>query len=180
MSAEDLNLTGVRTLDQALARTKNGNASVELAKRMGLWSTDLHTNAQERKSFPTTMSDLTPSQLTDLNATWTAELGRVLEICGAIDGQLNLLKIQLKRAQSGARARILRKLDADAKVPTQAALNDLAEEDPAVSDLQDQFALLSVLESHAQAARDATERYLATISREISFRDSQIKGRIYG
>lgn len=179
MAAEDLNLTGVKSLNQALARTRNGTAAVELAARLGLWTEPAHQRRQARPEFPTKLSDLTPSQVTDLYAQWTAEFGRILELRGAVAGQEALLRIQLKSAQAAARGRIRRAVPAEEKVPTAATLNDQVDEDPVVLDLIEQLGLLSVLSAHSDAAKEATAQYLATISREISFRDAQMKARIY-
>lgn len=179
MAAEDLNLTGVKTLNQVLARTRNGVAAVELAKQLGLWSESVHHNRRARDAFPEKLSDLTPTELSDLYAKWTGEFGRILELCGAVAGQEALIRIQLKSAQAAARARIRRAVPDDAKQPTAAALSDQADEDAAVTDLVDQTGLLALLAAHAQAAKEGTAQYLNTISREISFRDAQMKARIY-
>jgi hypothetical protein len=179
MAAEDLNLTGVKSLNQALARTRNGTAAVELANRLGLWTEPVHQRRQERPAFPATLSDLTPSQISDLYAAWTAEFGRILELRGAIEGQEGLLRIQLKSAQASARARLRRAVAEGEKSPSKDTLNDQVDEDPVVIDLVEQLGLLAVLAAHADAAKDATTQYLATISREISFRDAQMKARIY-
>jgi len=179
MAAEDLNLTGVKSLNQALSRTRNGTAAVELANRLGLWTESAHQKRRERGAFPERLSELAPSQISDLYALWTAEFGRILELRGAITGQEGLLRIQLKSAQAAARARLRRALPAEEKAPSATSLNDQVEEDPVIIDLVEQLGLLSVLAAHADAAKDATEQYLATISREISFRDAQMKARIY-
>jgi hypothetical protein len=55
----------------------------------------------------------------------------------------------------------------------------MAEEDPSVVDLLEQSGLLAVLAAHADGAKEATQQYLASISREIAFRDAQMKARIY-
>lgn len=178
MAAEDLNLSGVRSLDQALARTRNGTDAVKLAAKMGLWTEAVHSRPNERPEFPGRISDLTPGQLSDLYARWTAEFGRISEICGAIDAQDGLVRIQLKSVQAAARGRVRRSLEDGSKV-TQTALNDQADEDPAVIDCIEQQGLLSVLAAHSKAAKEVTQQYLTTISREIAFRDAQMKARLY-
>lgn len=178
MAAEDLNLTGIKSLAQALARTKNGEAAVELARRLGVWTHDAHTTAEVRRPFARNLSEMTPSQITDLYAYWTGEYGRVIELCGAINAQDALLKIQLRSAQASARARLRRAVGETQKPLTAAQLTDQAEEDANVIDLQDQMGLIAVLKAHADAAKEATQQYLATISREIAFRDAQMKARI--
>ena len=57
--------------------------------------------------------------------------------------------------------------------------NDQADEDPAVIDCIEQQGLLSVLAAHSKAAKEVTQQYLTTISREIAFRDAQMKARLY-
>jgi hypothetical protein len=177
MASEDLNLSGIRSFDQAMARTRNGTASVELASKLGLWTTSAHARVTTRAIFPEQLSDLAPTSLSDLYARWTSEFGRVTELLGAIHGQEQLLKIQLKSAQASARARI-RRAHPDAKF-TMAQLSDLADEDQSVLDIVEQQGLISVLSSQSSAAKEVTLQYLQTISREISFRDAQMKARVY-
>lgn len=178
MAAEDLNLSGIKSLAQALGRTKNGEAAVELARRLGLWTQQAHAETQVRRQFEKKLSELTPGQLSDLYAYWTGEFGRILELCGAISGQEDLLKIQLRGAQAAARARLRRAVPEGQKALTSTQLADQAEEDSTVIDLQDQMGLIAVLKAHANAGKEATQQYLATISREIAFRDAQMKARI--
>ena len=178
MAAEDLSLSGVKTLDQALARTRTGVDAVKLAERLGLWSTTAHGRANQRPDFPTRISELTPAQLSDQFAIWTAEFGRITELTGVLSGQESMLKLHLKAAQAAARARI-RRAAAEGEKFTATALSDAADEDPAVADLIDQQGLLVVLTAHASAAKEATQQYLTTISREIAFRDAQLKARVY-
>jgi hypothetical protein len=177
MAAEDLNLSGIRSLDQAMARTRNGAAAIELAAKLGLWTTGAHARVTTRALFPDQLSELAPTALSDLYARWTSEFGRVAELLGAIHGQEQLLKIQLKSAQASARARV-RRANPESKY-TQAQLSDLADEDQAVIDLVEQQGLLGVLSAQASAAKEVTLQYLQTISREISFRDAQMKARVY-
>jgi hypothetical protein len=179
MAAEDLNLTGVRSLNQALARTKNGTAAVELAAKLGLWSTGAHANPQVRPNFRRDLSELSHAQITDLYAEWTAEFGRITELCSAISGQESLLRIQMKSAVAAARSRIRRSQPGDVKSFSAQTLADMADEDPAVVDLLEQTGLIAVLSAHALGAKEATQQYLASLSREISFRDAQMKARIY-
>ena len=179
MAVEDLNLVGIKNLDQALGRTRNGAALAELSRKLGLWTQDAHDNVQTRPQFPARLSDLTPSQLSDLNGRWTAEYGRVLELCGIIGGQEALLKIALKSAIATARQRARKAQPDDAKPLPMAALADLAEEDPAVIEVHEQLGLLALLSAVCSATKEATAQYLATISREISFRDAQLKAGVY-
>lgn len=179
MTTEDLNLSGIKNLSQVLSRTKNGAAAVDLMNNLGLWTQAAHDRKNVRGEFPQKISDLTPSQLSDLYSKWTADFGRIVELCGIISGQENLLRIQSKSAQAATRARIRRGVTGEAKQPTSAALNDMVDEDPAVLDLLEQHSLVVVLSAHLVATKEATSQYLASISREISFRDSQMKARVY-
>ena len=75
------------------------------------------------------------------------------------------------------RAKIRRNSE-DSKL-SQSQLNDLAEEDPAVLDIVEQQEIIAIMYAQAIAAKEVTLQYLNTISREISFRDSQMKARVY-
>lgn len=179
MTTEDLNLSGIKNLAQVLTRTKNGTAAVELMNNLGLWTQNAHERKNVRAEFPSKISDLAPSQLSDLYSKWTADFGRIVELCGIITGQEALLRIQLKSAQAATRARMRRGVPSETKHPTSAALNDMVDEDPTVLDLLEQHSLIVVLGAHLGATKEATSQYLASISREISFRDSQMKARVY-
>lgn len=179
MATEDLNLNGLKSLTQALARTRNGLAAVELATKLGLWSTEAHRDPAVRPRYQRDLSQLSHGQITDLYGQWTAEFGRITELCGAIAGQEALLRIQIKSAQASARSRIRRAQPADAKPLPAQTLADMADEDAAVVDLLEQNGLLAVLSAHAGAAKEATAQYLSSLSREIAFRDAQMKARIY-
>ena len=151
---------------------------VDIASSFGLWTDSVHNNPSKRPVFPSKLSDLTPSQLTDLYSLWTFEYGRIVEICGAIDGQDGLLKVKIKSAQAACRSRTRRESSTSSKL-TQSTLNDISDEDPKVIALTEQQSFLLVLGAQARAAKEATEQYLTTISREIAFRDAQMKARIY-
>lgn len=179
MAAEDLSLSGVKSLTQALSRTRNGLAAVELATKLGLWSADAHRDPAVRPPYTRDLSQLTHTQISDLYAQWTGEFGRITELCGAISGQESLLRIQIKSAQASARSRIRRAQAADAKPFPAQTLADMADEDSTVVDLLEQNGLLAVLSAHASSAKEATAQYLSSLSREIAFRDAQMKARIY-
>lgn len=185
MSAQDLNLNGVRSLTQALDRTENGTAAAALADRLGLWTRTLHQSPETRAAFKSKFSDLGPNELSDLNATWIAEAGRVVELVGLLSGLQDQLKVRAKSARASARAKARRDLAAAAdgdtkrKAPTVAELNDMAEEDSAVKDIDDQLAFVALLLASAQAAKEATYMYRDAISREITFRCEQMKARLY-
>jgi len=176
---EPLNLTGIRRFDDALGRTQDGTDAINMARRLGLWTEGSHKNVNTRESFPENISELTPAQLSNLYSKWTADYGRLTELCGALNAQQNHLKIRTKHALAVARANIRRNLPSEKKAPSVQAVNDEAEQATEVTDLTNQAALIAVVEAYAQAAKEATAQYLASISREISFRDAQLKARIY-
>lgn len=179
MGVEDLNLGGLTSLDKVAKRVRSGTETIDMAKALGLWTEEVHKATQSRPAFPSNLSELTPGQLSDLYARWTAEFGRVVELCGWLDGLEGALKIRLKSTQLSVRARIRRNQPPEAKALSVAALSDMVEEDPAVVDLVEQSMLLVVLAGQLKAAREVSAQNLATISREIAFRDAQMKARIY-
>ena len=186
VASEDLQLSGVRTLPQVLARTPNGTDAVELAKRLGLWTGAAHEEIRPRRRFPANLADLTPPQLSNEVAHWTADFGRLTELVGALGGQRNQLRIRAKAVRAEARSKIRRRYadaaaaDKAAKMPTASAVTDEAEEDPAVIDVEERLSVVELLLEQTQAAKEATAQFLATLSREISFRGDQMRGRIYG
>lgn len=179
MSAEDLDLTNTKSLFALLSRTKNGLPAVDLATKLGIWTEAAHKNPSPRVGFVRDLSSLTPSQLSDSVGAWTAEYGRILELMGLLSGQESVIKIQIKSALAGARSRIRNNQPKEAKPYTNTQLNDLAEEDQSVIDLYEQSALISLLSAHVSASKEATAQYLASLSREIAWRDAQIKGKLY-
>ena len=149
-----------------------------MAKSMGLWSDSMHSSPVEKPLFIKDLSKLTPSQLSDLYGGWTYEFGRIVEICGVLYGQEGLLKIQLKSALASARAGI-RKSNISNKSLTVASLNDLAEEDATVIDISNKLSNITVMLAQANSAKEISAQFLASLSREISWRDAQIKAKIY-
>ena len=185
MASEDLNLNGVRSLSQALQRIPNGSALADLSARLGLWTTSAHAAPGVRAAFPTKLSNLGPNELSDLNATWIAEVGRVVELGGMLHGLQDQLRVRAKSARASARSRARRawaedrKDDVKPKSPTAGELNDLAEEDQAVVDIDDQMSYVALLLASATAAKEASYAYRDALSREITFRCEQMKARLY-
>jgi hypothetical protein len=177
VAAEDLQLDRITSLSKALDRVPQGKAAFELARRLGLVSTD-HDFPEGREAFPTTLSEHSNDQISDLHAYWLSESGRILELVGQLQGQKKLVDLQMKSAVASARSRARRNWPDDAKKPTQGELNDRAEEDTDVIDLLDKSAYIELLLAHAKAALDATNKYLDGINREVILRTSQMKARI--
>lgn len=180
MAAEDLNIGGLKTLQDLVERTPSGKAAVSLAARLGLWTTRAHSGAIERPMFTSDLSTLTHDRLSRELGYWTSELGRILELNGFLVGQENALKIETRAAQARARARIRRDRETqDLKPLSVSDLKDSADDDPTVVDLLERGAVLAIVMASTQAAKDATVQYIASVSREIAFRDSQIRGKMY-
>lgn len=185
MGVEDIDLQGVRSFGQAMERLTQGPAALELARRMGVWTSEAHRSVPERRAFKARLSALGPSELSDEHGYWAADFGRLVEMAGALNAQLHLLRLESRRARASARARIRRERSQRVegqpapKAPTIAELNDLAEEDLSVEDVDTRTTLVEMLLAHVNASREATTQYLSSLSREISFRDSQMKAKLY-
>lgn len=176
---EDLNISGVRSLTQVLERTPNGNDMVVLATKLGIWTAAAHNTVTERRPFPKNLSDMGPNELTNLLAEWTSEFGRITELVGLLNGQKEQLKIRGKSLRAAARSRLRRDHPKDEKPLASTALNDAAEEDTGVLENDERIALVELLLASATATKEATQQYIGSISREIAYRDAQMKARMY-
>ena len=166
-------------IEGVLSKIQGAPELFSMARNLGLWSDEAHSKQITKPPFRSDLSKLAPSELSDLYGIWTYEFGRIVEICGVLTGQENLLKIQLKSALATARARIRRSQPDGAKPVTNALIVDLADEDPLVAKVYEQMAIITVMLSQAVASKEITSQFLATLSREISWRDAQIKAKIY-
>lgn len=173
----DESLRNVKTLQQALERTPNGVDAVALATKLGIWTAESHKATPQRKAFPSNVAALGPNELSDLMAYWTSEFGRINELAGVLVGQRELLKLKGKAARAAARSRLRREKSNEKLSST--ALNDAAEEDAAVLEADERLQVVEVLLAQIQAAKEATQQYIASASREISYRDAQMKARMY-
>lgn len=179
MANEDLNVAGVRSLTHALERTPNGNDVMALATKLGLWSPEMHAGDVTRPAFPKQFSTYGPDELSNLLAQWSSEYGRLLELMGLLNGQKEQLKIKGKSLRASARSRIRKEHPKDERPLSSTALNDAAEDDPGVLENDERLTLVEVLLASTSAAREATAQYIASISREIAYRDAQMKARMY-
>lgn len=147
--------------------------------RLGLWSTEAHKNPQTPKTFPRAFSQLSAEQLSDLNARIISEAGRIMELVGLLGGLEAQLKIKVKAVRASARSRIRKGWDVDLKAPTKSEIDDLAEDDPSVIEIEEQMGLLQLLMSQSHATRDAHQMYREGVSREITYRGAQMQSRMY-
>lgn len=169
---------GLKSLRTTLARMPGGTDAVRLMARLGLWTTTLHDNPGDRKAFPQRFSNLSPGELSDLAARVASDGGRVLELVGILTGLDTQLRIKSKSARAAARSRIRRNWPQGTKAPTRGELEDLAEEDSNVRDIDTQQALLAVLLAQAKAVAEANALYKESVSREITLRTSMMHSRI--
>lgn len=171
-------LDGLKSLRTTLARMPGGTEAVRLMARLGLWTTTLHDQPGERKAFPQRFSTLGPGELSDLAARVASDAGRVLELVGILTGLDAQLRIKSKSARATARSRIRRNWPEGTKAPTRGELDDLAEEDTDVRDVDRQQALLAMLLAQAKAVAEANTLYKESVSREITMRTSMMHSRI--
>lgn len=172
-------VTGVGALKGALERVPGGTEAVRLMAKLGLWTNDAHRAPAERKPFPTKFSQLGPNELSDLSARVISEAGRVMELSGILTGLEAQLKIKARAVRAAARSNARRNWPEDSKAPTKTELDDLAEEDPAVVEVDEQLALLGLLLAQVNAVREANSLYKEGVSREITYRAAQLNARMY-
>lgn len=180
MTDPNLGLSAVRSLGQVLERTPNGADVLALAERLGLVTAGAHAGGLSRRAFKAQVSQLSPPQLSDEQSYWTSEFGRIVELIGVLQGQEKFLALKAKSARAKARSRVRARAAAAGDKLTAAQVNDQAEEDPAVADVDDQAVIVQLVLASALAAKEATAMYLQALSREITFRCSQMEARIYG
>lgn len=177
---DDLNLSDLRSVHQVLERTPLGEGIAELAERIGLVTEQIHRSSVVRKKFQVNVSKLSAPQLSDEQSYWASEYGRIVELLGILQGQEKYLSLKSKSARAAARARLRRNVEEEPSAKTTSAqINDAAEEDPVVRELDERTAIVSILLSSATAAKEATTMYLQTLSREITFRCAQMDARLH-
>jgi len=177
---DDLNLSDLRSVHQVLERTPLGEGIAELAERIGLVTEQIHRSSVVRKKFQANVSKLSAPQLSDEQSYWASEYGRIVELLGILQGQEKYLGLKSKAARAAARARLRRNAEEEpAAKTTSAQINDAAEEDPVVRELDERAAIVSILLASATAAKEATTIYLQTLSREITFRCAQMDSRLH-
>lgn len=187
--------SGITNLNDVISALPDGKSFETLCRNMGIWSAALHRHTGERAAFPSNLATLTPEDISNELGTWTSEFGRLAELLGALSAHRERLRIGLKSATARARSNA-RKAAAEAGVVegedtgarsalkpkniTAGELSDLAEEDPTVIEVNDKLVVVEMMYIQIGAVKEATAQYLASISREIAYRDAQMKARIYG
>lgn len=181
---DDLHLSDLKSVRQVLERTPAGAQVADLAERLGLMTEHVHKIPAVRRAFQVTISRLGAPQLSDEQSYWSSEFGRIVELIGVLQGQEKLITLRAKSARAQARARVRRTWEETDEQQRRARLTDAevadaAEEDPVVQDLDLQAGTIAVLLSSALAAKESTQMYLQSLSREISFRCSQMDARLH-
>jgi hypothetical protein len=176
----EMRLEDVKNVAATLSRLPNGRELVNLAARSGLWTTELHALQFTRPPFVNNLGNLTPPELSNTFAAWTSEFGRICELMGHLSAHREALKVQAKSARASARAHIRREFAAisEGKAPTSAAVTDAAEEDPSVLEADKALNGVEMIIAIVGATKESTQAYLGTISREIAFRETQVKSRM--
>jgi hypothetical protein len=174
---DSLNLSDVKSLSQVLERTPNGADVAKLADRLGLLSKQ--EGESDRSAFKHKVSELSPPQLSDEQGYWAGEFGRIVELIGLLQGQEKYLALKSKEARARERSRLRREAEDASVKKTAGQINDETEDAVSVRDVDEASIALVVLLSSATAAKEAVSMYLTTLSREISFRCSQMDARIY-
>lgn len=179
MSNDMSGLGDLSTLSQVLTRTPSGAGLVSLAEHLGLITEGTVGTTRVRRAFKANISRLSENELSDEQGWWAAEMGRLVEMVGVLQGQEKMLGLESKSARAKARARVRAKAKEEGTKPTATQINDDAEEDPIVIGTDEKAQLVILLLASAQAAKEATGIYLASLSREISFRCSRMQAGIY-
>lgn len=184
----ELNIAGINTLAGLIERLPLGQPAQDLAKRLAVWTTSAHQNlSAERKVYPRTLSNLTEGGLSDTYAYWNAELIRLHELHGLLEGQRKYVELLVKKERAHARSAVRQKYEEDlaaagpdVKVskPTAGEINDRAEDSEAVLAAVESLGLLDVVMSSVLGYREACITATASLSREISFRQAQYTARL--
>ncbi|MFA5566648.1 MAG: hypothetical protein WDA77_12115 [Acidimicrobiia bacterium] len=174
-----------RTLREALSRIDGGTELARQARALGLWTTDAHRNIEPRRPFKTELGNLTPLQLSNESGWWAAEGARIIEMLGLLNALAVALKhdYEVVKAQARVTARktwLQTPVEERTKTLTKPEIEDLVTLDPGVSEVQQQLLVVEQLLAVVTAARDATQNYKETISREITLKTTQMTTGLYG
>jgi hypothetical protein len=174
---EEIALSNTTALDEVVSKLPTGRETLAISTKIGLWTAEYHKAEVKRRKFPENVSALGPNQLSDQLAYWTSEFGRITELIGFLNGQREIAKLRLKSAKARSRSKVREERKSEKLTST--ALNDIAEEDSMVLEIEEGMGTIEVLLAQVSATKEATAQYLASISREISYRDAQMKAKIY-
>lgn len=184
---ESLDVSGVKTLSGLLEQLPSGNGARALAARLGVWTEEAHADPTKhrRSNYPKEFSSLGPNELSNTNAYWLSEAARATELVGLLEGQKIMLGLYTKQARAAVRGRLRKAAvdtaEKDGSKPvkyTVAELNDEAEADTAVLEIELKAALLEQTLASTKAYKEACLALVAGISREISFRQAQMSARL--
>lgn len=175
----------VRSQREAIDRMPSGVDFVAVLRRLGLWTSQLHRQVCDRPPFPSSLAELSDDEVSDLSAYWTAELGRTVELVGLIKSQMVQMRVRGSRVRATVRSRLRTAHTEQAaagegrpKELSATALNQLADDDPDMLTHLEQAGYLEMLLAQADAVREATASYVATVSREITLRGDHMRSRL--
>jgi hypothetical protein len=180
-------LDAIHNLNDALSRVPGGAEVWRMLTRLQMWTP---RSKAERQQLPQKFSALPNTELSDLSSRIIAELGLLVELCGLLTAVEQGLKLRARQARSAARVTARRTHrdtatadNADGKKTrskelTVKELDDLAESDPAVIEVDEQLVLIAILRAQADACKEANTLYKEGVSREITFRAAQMQARI--
>jgi hypothetical protein len=159
-----------------LFRRVGADAILALLRNLGFWVGE--RNGTEQKAFRTEVSKLTSDQLGDESAYWQSELSRAQEVVGALRGRRHEVDLALRRARTAGLNQVLAGLGEGAKTPTKAVLDAKVDALPAVVDAEDAKVTLDTAITTMEGVVTAFDGYTRVLSREISRRGDQIRGRM--
>lgn len=160
-----------------LLRRVHAEGVLTLLQRLGFWVGEADSTLRSKR-FPSTVSEMHTNELGDENAYWQSELSRAIEIHGALRSQRHTMETTLKRARARALKAEVEKVPADQKMPTKAVFDARVAENPQVMEAEDALVTLNTAIDTLEAVVNAYEGYTRALSREISRRGDQIRGRL--
>lgn len=175
MASEDLSFAGISTPEELINRSTEGKHLIVFLTRLGFWNGAV-APAQLR-SFPVDFSIMRPEEIARASSYWQSELSRLLSIMGAVEGEHYRLQHRAKRARAKSiRSQLLVAAASEAKkVPTQVALNAVADENPEVMDSDDKVVLFKTALLTLGHLKEAYEGNVRALSRDITRRGDELK-----
>ena len=174
-----LDFAGVRNVNDLMNVCGTHNNLTGLLEALGSFQRSGFIGNNARSPYPATFSNLDDDALSDANAYWNNELASATELAGAIDAQRTLAGLVVKRQQYTARKNVRDKYRTNGeKAPAASVVNEEADTTSIVTEEQDRQLILDVAYTSVKGYREACVGIVAGISREISFRQDQMRAGI--
>lgn len=164
-------------LDELASHDPDAAAVVALARRLGLVTAT--GQPVTRRPLRGDIAGADDRILSAEHLYWVGELGRLSEIMGSLNAQIELASTAVKAARARARVNA-RAAVTGTKAPSQATLDDLADVDDAVVSIDRRLVTLKALAAQAAAAKEATSGYVQGLSREITLRGDAKRAGAWG